>query len=100
VSEPRDTLHDPGRMIVTVLGEDKPGIIAAVSTVVSNAGANILDIHQGIVQEFFVMTMTVDLANATASFDEIRSTLRDKGAELRLQIDAQHEDVFKFMHRI
>lgn len=88
------------RIIVTVLGEDRPGIIAVVATIIADAGGNILDISQGIVQEYFVMTMMVDITSATEPFDQIRTRLRRAGEELRLQIDAQHEDVFKFMHRI
>lgn len=59
------------RVVVTVVGEDRVGIIAAVATVLADAGGNILDIDQGIVQEFFVMTMMVDLATASVPFDEI-----------------------------
>jgi ACT domain-containing protein len=51
-------------------------------------------------QEFFVMTMMVDLAGASVPFDVLQARLVAKGAELGLRVDAQHEDVFKFMHRI
>jgi ACT domain-containing protein len=99
--EPRDGAARGGdRFVVTVVGEDRVGIIAAVSALVAEAGGNILDIRQGIMQEFFVMTMMVDLAAASVPFDDLRSRLIAKGEELRLRIDAQHEDVFKYMHRI
>ena len=88
------------RVVVTVVGEDRVGIIAAVATIVAEAGGNILDINQGVMQEFFVMTMMVDLARASVPFDVLQERLVAKGAELALRVDAQHEDVFKFMHRI
>lgn len=88
------------RVIVTVIGEDKVGIIAGVSAVLADAGANIIDISQTTLREFFTMIMMVDLANASLPFDEIRRRLIRKGEEMHLKIDAQHEDVFKFMHRI
>jgi ACT domain-containing protein len=100
LEQPQDAAPGGDRFVVTVVGEDRVGIIAAVSTLVAEAGGNILDIRQGIMQEFFVMTMMVDLAKAPVSFDELRSRLIAKGEELRLRIDAQHEDVFKYMHRI
>jgi len=100
LEQPQDAAPGGDRFIVTVVGEDRVGIIAAVSTLVAEAGGNILDIRQGIMQEFFVMTMMVDLAEASVSFDDLRSRLIAKGEELRLRIDAQHEDVFKYMHRI
>lgn len=88
------------RIIVTVIGEDKVGIIAHVSTVLAEAGANIIDISQTTLREFFAMIMLVDLAKATLPFDEIKRRLNRKGEEMGLRIDAQHEDVFKYMHRI
>lgn len=88
------------RVIVTVIGEDKVGIIANVSSVLASGGANIIDISQTTMREFFAMIMMVDLKAATLPFDEIKRQLNLKGEEMGLRIDAQHEDVFKYMHRI
>ena len=88
------------RVIVTVIGGDKVGIIANVSAVLAEAGANIIDISQTTMREFFAMIMMVDLEKATQPFDEIKRRLNLKGEEMGLRIDAQHEDVFKYMHRI
>jgi ACT domain-containing protein len=88
------------RIIVTVIGEDRVGIIANVSAVLAAAGANIIDISQTTMREFFAMIMMVDLERATQPFDEIKRRLSGTGAEMGLRVDAQHEDVFKYMHRI
>jgi ACT domain-containing protein len=88
------------RIIVTVIGEDKVGIIAAVSAVLAAANANIVDISQTTLQEFFAMIMMADIAKASVPFDELKRRLNAKGEEMGLRIDAQHEDVFKFMHRV
>jgi ACT domain-containing protein len=88
------------RIIVTVIGKDRVGIIANVSAVLAQAGANILDIPQSVMDEFFVMIMMVDVEHAGVSFGEQKSKLNAMGEEMGLKIDAQHEDVFKFMHRI
>lgn len=88
------------RIIVTVVGKDRTGIIAGTSAVLADAGVNIVDISQTLLEEFFVMIMMVDMAKATISLEELKSRLAKKGAELGMRIDAQHEDVFKFMHRV
>jgi ACT domain-containing protein len=88
------------RIIVTVIGVDTVGIIAQVSAVLAEANVNIVDISQTTLREFFTMIMMADLEKATLPFDELKRRLKAKGDALGLKIDAQHEDVFKFMHRI
>ena len=88
------------RAIVTVIGEDRVGIIAAVATILADAQVNILDISQSIMQEFFVMIMMVDLARSTSGFDRLKAGLNARGDEMGLKIDIQREDVFKLMHRV
>ncbi len=88
------------RAIVTVIGPDQKGIIAAVCALLAAHGANIVDISQTVMKEFFTMTMLVDLEDATASFDEIRHALQAKGEELGLSIRIQNEDIFNAMHKI
>ena len=94
------TAQAKSRAIVTVIGEDQVGIIAGVATILADCGANILDISQSIMQEFFVMIMMVDLAKAGVGFDELKARLNAKGAAMNLKIDIQREDVFKLMHRV
>jgi ACT domain-containing protein len=88
------------RIIVSVIGRDRVGIIASVSAVLAAAQANILDISQSVMEEFFVMIMMVDLGDSKVSLEALKKDLNAKGEEMGLKIDAQHEDVFKYMHRI
>jgi ACT domain-containing protein len=88
------------RIIVSVIGRDRVGIIASVSAVLAAAQANILDISQSVMDEFFVMIMMVDLGDSKVSLEALKKDLNAKGEEMGLKIDAQHEDVFKYMHRI
>ena len=88
------------RVIVTVIGEDKVGIIANVSTLLAEANANIVDISQTTLREFFTMIMLVDMEKASVPFDQLKRRLNSKGEAMGLRIDAQHEDIFKFMHRV
>ena len=91
---------DQTRIVVTVLGADRSGIVAAVATKLSANGANIVDISQTIIGGIFTMTMLVDLDETRTSFDTLRNDLLTLHAELGVQIQVQREDVFKFMHRI
>ncbi len=88
------------RVIVTVIGQDRVGIIAGVSALLAAANVNILDISQTLLQEMFTMIMMVDAGSANIDFDELKRRLRDHGASLGISIDAQHEDVFRYMHRV
>lgn len=88
------------RVVVTVIGRDRVGIIAGVSAVLAEAGVNIVDISQTLMQDLFTMIMMVDIAGSTISFDELQRRLAAKGEELGMRIQAQREDVFSYMHRI
>ncbi|MEO8307344.1 MAG: ACT domain-containing protein [Pseudomonadota bacterium] len=88
------------RIIVTVLGQDQVGIIAAVANIVADAKANIVDISQTLMGGMFTMIMMVDIAEATLSFDELKHRLNARGDSMGLKIDAQREDVFQYMHRV
>lgn len=88
------------RIIVTVIGEDRVGIIAGVSAVLADADVNIVDISQTTLREFFTMIMMADMEHANVPFDELKRRLGEKGDAMGVRIDTQHEDVFKFMHRV
>ena len=89
-----------GRAIITVLGSDRSGIVAAVAGALAEHEANILDISQTILQGIFTMTMLVDLAAASAPFLEIKERLDALADELGVQITMQREEVFKYMYRL
>ncbi|MDD2471750.1 MAG: ACT domain-containing protein [Dehalococcoidales bacterium] len=88
------------RAVITVIGTDKIGIIAGVSTILAEAGVNILDITQTTMQELFTMIMLVDISKAVVSFEHLSGRLSAKGDEMGLKIKIQHEDIFKSMHEI
>ena len=88
------------RIIVTVVGPDCVGIIAGVAQVLASNKINILDISQTILQEFLVMVMVADISGSLVDMVTLKENLAEKGREIGVRIDAQHEDAFKFMHRI
>ncbi len=88
------------RAVVTVMGNDKPGIIAGTSTLLANNQVNILDITQTIVQGIFTMVMLVDIRNSQKELADLSDSLKVLGHDLGVEIRIQHEDIFNSMHRI
>ncbi len=88
------------RAVVTVMGNDKPGIIAGTSTLLANHDVNILDITQTIVHGIFTMVMFVDIEQCKVGLSDLADSLKFLGTELGVEIRIQHEDIFNSMHRI
>ena len=88
------------RAIITVLGRDKIGIIAAVSGALAHGHANILDINQTIIQDMFTMAMLVDYSQMEPSFDDMRQQLAALGEEMGIEIRMQRKEIFDAMHRV
>ena len=88
------------KAIVTVIGKDKPGIIAKVATLLSDNGVNIEDISQTIVQGNFTMIMLCDLKSSELSIPTLKERAEVLGNEIGVSIRVQHEDIFNVMHKI
>lgn len=88
------------KIIITVLGNDRVGIIARVCTALAERNINILDISQTIVHGFFNMVMVADAAECSIGLDELIDELEGIGTEMGLRIQAQSEEIFQMMHRI
>ena len=86
--------------IVTVIGKDKVGIIAAVCIKLAEMNVNVLDISQTILDGKFTMVMAVDAANANVGFEELAAQLRELGEGMELSIRIQREEIFDAMHRL
>ena len=88
------------KAIVTVIGKDQVGIIAAVCSLLAQYHVNVLDISQTVLQEYFTMIMLVDITENTVSFAELAEKLDEAGKTRGLSIRVQREDIFEAMHRI
>ncbi len=88
------------KAIVTVIGKDKSGIIAKVSTKLADNDINIEDISQTIMQGFFTMVMLVDVSSSKLEFTKFVNDMKTLGAEIGVDIYVQHEDIFNSMHKI
>jgi len=88
------------KAVITVVGKDRTGIIAKVSTYLAEKQINILDISQTIMQDLFTMMMLVDTKDSGVQAKELSDALKALGEEMGLSINMQHEELFSSMHRV
>jgi len=88
------------RVVITVTGKDKVGIVAKIASALAENNVNILDIRQSIMGDLFTMIMLVDISKSESDFEELVKKLDKVGEEIGVKVIVQHEDIFKYMHRI
>ena len=88
------------KAVITVTGKDCVGIIAEVSAVCSKCNANIVEITQSVLSEYFAMIMLADISNLDIPFADFSDSLAEVGRSKCLDIRAMHEDIFNTMHHI
>jgi len=88
------------KAVITVTGKDTVGIIADVATECAKHGANIVDITQSVLSEYFAMIMLADIDRLSVDFSNFVDTLEALGKSRGLVIHAMHEDIFNTMHHI
>jgi ACT domain-containing protein len=88
------------RAILSVLGADRVGIVAAIATALAENSVNIEDIQQSILSGVFSMTMLVSIDEEAHPFEQVQARLAEVAEQLGMQVTLQREDVFRFMHRV
>lgn len=88
------------KAVLSVLGEDRVGIVAAIAAALAENGVNIEDIRQTILSGIFSMTMLVTVDEEAHAFEDVQASLAEAAAHLGMQVTLQREDVFRFMHRV
>jgi len=88
------------KAILTVIGLDQVGIIAAISQLLAGHGVNIEDVNQTIMADNFTMMMLVDVSEAVVTFEQVKKELVNLGQDLNLSIRLQREDIFNCMHQV
>lgn len=86
--------------VISVTGKDSVGIIAKVSNLCAEYSANIVDVSQTILQNYFVMIMIVDVENLSINFNNFVDIMSDLGKKNALEIHTMHEEIFNSMHKI
>ncbi len=88
------------KCVLSVLGKDRPGIVAGIAVTLNECGANIDDISQTILGDMFSMTMLTTLNPEIANFDTVQDKLAQEAEKLGVQVTLQRQDVFKYMYEI
>ena len=88
------------KLVVTVVGKDRVGIIAAVTKILADNNVNILSINQNILDGFFNMILLAEASESKMSLVDLQSALKTQGEEIGVEIKTQHQDIFDVMHKI
>lgn len=88
------------RFVITVIGVDTVGIVAGVTRVMSDYGVNIVDIRQTLMGDIFTMLMIGEVKNENFALKDFQEKMTEVGQGLKVEIRVQHENVFRYMHRI
>jgi ACT domain-containing protein len=86
--------------IITVIGKDRTGIVASISTALFEENVNIEDINQTIMGGIFVMATLVDISGSKKDISALRKKLKKVGERIGMEIQIQHEKIFEEMHRV
>ncbi len=86
------------RAVITVIGRDMVGILAKVSGTCADSNANVIEVSQSVLQEFFAMVMLIDISDMNCDIDELRKRLEDNVDQMTIHV--MHEDIFNSMHKI
>ncbi len=88
------------KAVITVTGKDTVGIIAGVSALCAEHGANIIEITQSVLSEYFAMIMLAEIDKLDIPFADFADLLAAMGREKNLDARAMHEDIFNSMHHV
>ena len=88
------------KVVITVVGKDKPGIIANVGKRCADHNGTIVDITQKVLQDLFTMIMIVEVPSNLENFRKVADDLESAGDEQNLKVHVMHEDIFNAMHKI
>ena len=88
------------KLVVTVVGKDRVGIIAAVTKILADNNVNILSINQNSMDGFFNMILLAEASESKIQLVELQKILKSQGEEIGVEIKTQHQDIFDVMHKI
>lgn len=86
--------------VLSVVGKDAVGILASVASKCSNYKANVIEVTQTIIDDYFAMFMIVKIDDLTIEFNDFVDELTLLGKTKALDIHVMHEDIFNLMHKI
>lgn len=100
ISEKINEKKSSGRAILTSFGMNNPGIVTGVTEILSKAGCDIRDMSQKLMDDFYTMIIIIDISNSSKDIAELQTDLNQVAEKLKVKIYLQHEDLFRYMHRV
>ena len=86
------------KAIMSVIGQNHPGIVACVSKELAEFNINIVDITKTLMDKYFTMILLVEAEDMKIS--EIQKKMTDVGKEQHIEIRIQAAETFDAMHLI
>ncbi len=86
------------KAVITVIGKDMVGILAKVSTTCAEANANVIEVTQSVLQEYFAMVMLIEISQMNCELEELKERLVENVDGMTIHV--MHEDIFNSMHRV
>ncbi len=86
------------KAVVTVIGKDMVGILAKVAGACAEVNANLVEVTQSVLHEYFAMVMLIDISKMSCEIDILKKNISKEVPDM--QIHVMHEDIFNSMHRI
>lgn len=99
-SKPISSEKSTGKVILTSFGMNHPGIVAGVTQALSQANVDINDMSQKIMGDFYTMIIILDISNSSKDLSGLQNELNNIAEKLKIKIYLQHEDLFRYMHRV
>ncbi len=86
--------------VISVVGKDTVGILASVASKCTEFNANVNDVSQTVIDQYFAMFMFINIDNLNIEFNDFVDELVKLGKNKNLEIHVMHEDIFNLMHKI
>jgi ACT domain-containing protein len=97
--EPVDGDTQSTTMIVTVVGKNRAGVLAELTSALAEFHANVHDISQRVVEGYFHLILVVETPQGMP-FGVLKEKLEHLSRADDYAVRVMHERVFRFMHRV
>lgn len=88
------------RVVLTAFGMDTSGIVGKITTRLSEYNCSIVDMTQTLLKDMFTMMIIFNMQGSPMNFKDLKEKLEALGEEIGIKIFVQHENVFRYMHRL
>jgi glycine cleavage system transcriptional repressor len=89
--------------VITVRGEDRPGLVHAITAILAEQGVNITCLGAEVVpvreRLEYIQIYEVDIPRSV-DFSLMQKALRDQGAAIGVIVDMQHRNIFRAINQI